>query len=879
MIENDLPEAGDAPLHQETVLVVDDTKENLTVIGELLNPHYNVRIANSGQRALKVANSTPVPDLILLDIMMPEMDGYETLAELRANPATRHIPVIFVTALDADEDEERGLALGAVDYIAKPIRPAILLGRIRTQLDLKLAQDQLRRQNASLEAEVQRRVAENLAIQEQGQRNEARLNRMRQLILSSASEGIFGVDVEGRINFINPAATTLLGYTEEELLGQDSHRMLHHSHIDGSHYAVEDCPMHLCLHSGITIRDRESTLWHRDGTPLPLECSHTPIVEDGRIIGAVTTLRDIRDRKRYLEQLERHSNYDELTDLPNRNLLYDRLNHNIEVCRRSGMNIAVLTLNLDRFKSINDTLGRAAGDQVLREVAQRLGRQVRKMDTLARLEGDEFVLVVEVATAEQSSAFAQPILKALANPFHVAEREFFLSGSIGIATFPKDGDNGEELLRNADAAMYKAKTKGGNRFQFYTAEMNQRSLERLDLENGLRRAIDQGELVVYYQPQVNLRNGAIIGAEALVRWQDPEKGLVMPGSFIALAEETGLIVPLGEWVLRTACSQNKAWQDAGLPKIPVAVNLSARQFAAQDVVELAARILHDTGLAPNYLELELTESAVMADAEAFIRATEKLKGLSIALSIDDFGTGFSSLSYLKRFAIDRLKIDQTFVRDITHDPDSASIALAIISLAHSLKLLAIAEGVETEAQLNFLRARNCDEMQGYFFSPALPADEFEAMLRQGRKLEFQPESKVPGRTLLLVDDEPGILSALKRLFRREGYVILTANSGKEGLDILAGHDVGVIISDARMPEMDGAEFLGKVRAMYPDTMRIILSGYTDLKAVTSAVNRGELFKFLTKPWDDGELLETIRDAFRQYEMRKPPPADGAAPEH
>jgi EAL domain-containing protein (putative c-di-GMP-specific phosphodiesterase class I)/CheY-like chemotaxis protein len=365
-----------------------------------------------------------------------------------------------------------------------------------------------------------------------------------------------------------------------------------------------------------------------------------------------------------------------------------------------------------------------------------------------------------------------------------------------------------------------------------------------------------------------LRTGEIIGAEALVRWQHPEQGLVMPGVFIPLAEASGLIIPLGEWVLRAACQQNKAWQDAGLPPVTVAVNMSARQFAAQDMVKLAASILKSTGLGANYLELELTESAVMADAEAFIHATEELKDLSITLSIDDFGTGFSSLSYLQRFAIDRLKIDQSFVREITSNANSAAIALAIISLAHNLKLSVIAEGVETEAQLNFLRRRDCDEMQGYFFSKPVPADAFEKMLREQRKLTFASGAELPSRTLLLVDDEPSILASLKRLFRREGYGILTAESGQQGLELLASNEVGVVISDARMPGMDGGEFLGKVREMYPQVVRMMLSGYTDLKAVTTAVNRGELFCFLTKPWDDAELVDTVRDAFRHFESRR-----------
>jgi len=845
------PPAGGAP--RDTILVVDDTQDNLTLLGGLLLPEYHVLVAKSGVRALEIARGGTPPDLILLDIMMPDMDGYQVLQALKADATTRDIPVIFVTALDGEADEARGLDMGAADYLAKPIRPAILQARIRTQLELRRARQ--------------------AQLQEQGAHHQQELNQLRQMILGAVDEGIIGIDLQGRINLINPSALNLFGYTEAEVLGRDAHALLHHSHPDGSPYAADDCPLHSCLVSGIATRANETVFWSKSGTPIPVECSNTPMQVNGQLLGAVVSLRDISERKRYLAQLERSSNYDDLTGLPNRNLLYDRLTHAIENARRNGRQLAVMAINLDRFKTINNTLGHGAGDLVLKQVAERLSARTRKMDTLARLEGDEFALVAEVETAEQAAVVAQPLLTALAPPFHTGGQDFFITGSIGIATFPKDGQEGEELLRDADAAMHKAKGQGGNCFQYYTAEMNLRSLERLKLENGLRRAIDQGEFLVYYQPQLDLRSGAITGAEALIRWQDPERGLIMPGTFIALAEETGLIVPMGEWVLRAACRQNKAWQDAGLPPIPVAVNLSARQFAAQNVVQLAAGILAETGLNPQYLELELTESAVMADADAFIQATAKLKGLSIALSIDDFGTGFSSLSYLKRFAIDRLKIDQSFVRDITHDPDSASIALAIISLAHNLKLRAIAEGVETEAQLGFLRSRHCDEMQGYYFSPPLPAAEFETLLRSGHKLQFPSEAASPTRTLLLVDDEPAILSALKRLLRRENMQVLTANSGAEGLEMLASHGVGVVISDARMPEMDGAEFLGKVRQMYPDTVRIILSGYTDLKAVTSAVNRGELFKFLTKPWDDVELLDTIREAFRVYELRNPPRVD------
>jgi diguanylate cyclase (GGDEF)-like protein/PAS domain S-box-containing protein len=833
-----------------TILIVDDAPENLSVLGELLQPDYAVRAANNGLRALKVAHDAPRPDLILLDIMMPDMDGYAVLTHLKGDPATRDIPVIFVTALDASTDEQRGLDLGAVDYITKPICPAIVLARVRTQLELKRMRDRLRDENAWLEAEVMRRI------------------RQRELILTSAGEGICGTDPEGNISFINPAAAAMLGYMQEDLLGHAAHATFYGRRADGSPYPAADCPLTNCLAGKFGINDREDVFWRKDGTLLEVEFTCQPIIEAGESLGTVVTFRDISERKRYRAEIERKSNFDDLTGLPNRNLLADRLAQGITRCRRSGGMLAVLLINLDRFKTINDSLGRTAGNTVLREVAQRLFAHTPVGVTLARTEGDEFVLTMEIDGPAAVAQLAQPLLAALAEPCQVDTRQFFLTASIGIALYPRDGDNNETLLQNAAAAMTRAKIASGNAYQFYATEMNARALERLDMENGLRRAIDQGELVVHYQPQLSLKSGAIIGAEALVRWQHPERGLIPPGDFIPLAEESGLIVPLGTWVLRAACLQNRAWQEAGLPPFTVAVNLSARQVAAQDIVQLAGDILRETGLDARYLELELTESMVMADADAFIQATEQLKGLSITLSIDDFGTGFSSLSYLKRFSIDRLKIDQSFVHEMTQDPNSAVIAQAIISLAHSLGLAAIAEGVETAAQLNYLRSHHCDEMQGFLFSRALPADEFEALLKSGRKLDLPETPAAPGHTVLLVDDEPSILAALRRLLRREGYNIVTANGGAEGLELLAAHEIGVVISDARMPEMTGAEFLGRVREMYPETVRIMLSGYTDLEAVTSAVNRGELFRFIAKPWDDAELLGILRDAFRHYEIRR-----------
>jgi len=838
------------------ILVVDDDTGNLGVLGSLLRPYYDVLAAPSGERALQIAAGAAKPDLILLDVLMPGMDGYDVLVRLRDNPATRDIPVIFVTGLDSATDEEKGFALGAVDYIAKPYRPPIVLARVRTQLELKRARDFLADHNRILEEQVAARTA---ALRESEERFRVAMESMRDAFIIIEAE-------HGTVLAWNPAAEAIFGYRQEEIIGQPLHgfitppRYREAAQRGLEHFAGTG--------KGAAINQtRDLMALHKSGEEFPVEISLSALRLNDKMY-AVGIVRDITERKRYQAQLERQANFDDLTGLPNRNLLTDRLAQAIARCRQDEKNLAVLLFNLDRFKEINDSLGRSVGDQLLREISRRLGCVGETLDTLAHIGGDEFVMLLQGEETGGAASLAQHVLQTLAQPFPIETRELFLSASVGIALFPKDGDDGESLLKNAGAAMLRAKASGGNGFSFYAAEMNAHSLERLNLENELRRAVERDELRLYYQPQMSLRNGEIIGMEALLRWQHPLRGLVSPMEFIPLAEETGLIVPIGEWVLRTACAQNRAWQAAGLPAVAVAVNLSARQFEAQDIVALTQQVLHETRLDPGYLELELTESVAMGNADALIGVTEALKGLGVTLSIDDFGTGYSSLSYLKRFALDRLKIDQSFVRDLVQDPNSAAIAVAVIALAHGLGLSVIAEGVESEAQLNFLRTRGCDEMQGYYFSRPLPAAEFEKMLRERRKLIFSAADELPTQTLLLVDDEPAILSALNRLLRREGYRILTATSAAQGMELLATHEVAVVMSDQRMPQMTGSEFLARVRVMYPDTIRIILSGYTDLKAITEVVNCGEIYKLLEKPWDDAVLLQTLRETFQYYEARR-----------
>ncbi len=445
--------------------------------------------------------------------------------------------------------------------------------------------------------------------------------------------------------------------------------------------------------------------------------------------------KEISERKHAEGRLVYLANHDSLTNLPNRMLLIDRLNQVLTRLPWRKRLAAVLFLDLDHFKHINDTLGHPAGDLLLVAVSERLQSCLRDGDTIARLGGDEFAIILaDIARAEDVSKVAQKIIDTMSKRFVLKDHEFFITTSIGISLYPNDGEDAETLLKNADTAMYRAKGQGRNNYQIYSAALNANAFERLAMETSLRQALERKDFLLQYQPQVDLNTRQIIGIEALLRWHHPELGLVSPAKFIPIVEENGLIVPIGEWVLRTACAQNKAWQDSGLPPIVVSVNMSARQFQQKNLVGMVSQVLRETGLDAKYLELELTESILIQKEEPFIAMLSELHSMGIALSIDDFGTGYSSLSYLNRFPINTLKIDQSFVNNITKNPNDAVIVTAIITLAHSLHLKAIADGVETTEQLEFLRSLHCDGMQGYLFSQPLPADEATKLLAEGKHL-------------------------------------------------------------------------------------------------------------------------------------------------
>ena len=441
----------------------------------------------------------------------------------------------------------------------------------------------------------------------------------------------------------------------------------------------------------------------------------------------------VRQRTAELDHL---AYYDALTDLPNRILFEDRLTQALATAHRHGQTLGMLFLSVDRFKKVNDTLGHAIGYRLLQEMAGRMTNCVRAGETVARFEGDEFALLLtQITGTEDVVEITNCINRSLKRPFSLDGQELFITTSMGISLYPDDGADAPTLLKNAGAALYRAKKQGRDNYQFYTADMNAKALKRLTLENSLRRALERKEFEVYYQPQVDINSKQVVGMEALVRWRHPELGLVSPAEFIPLAEDTGLIVPIGEWILRTACAQSKSWQEEGLAPLHVAVNLSARQFQQQNLSELVVQVLQETGLNPCGLELEMTESSIMKNAESAVRTLSELKEMGVKISVDDFGTGYSSLGYLKSLPIDRLKIDQSFVRDVTTDPDDAALVMAIITLAHNLRLKVIAEGVETEEQLRFLHLLRCDEGQGYWFSKPLPVEACKQFLLGDRHLK------------------------------------------------------------------------------------------------------------------------------------------------
>jgi len=618
-----------------------------------------------------------------------------------------------------------------------------------------------------------------------------------------------------------------------------------------------------------------------------------PLAVDGRAIGVLALYASERnafdaDEMRLLIQLagdlsfalgymdkEQKLNYlayfDALTGLPNRVLFRDRLKQALVLAERNQWTSAIFFIDLDGFKLINDSFGHAGGDQLLQQAADRLRGCVRGGDTIARFGGDEFAIILPNIKSAQAAAFVgQKILDAFAPSFEIDGLECFVTSSIGIALYPDDSDNSTSLIRHADAAMYSAKAAGRNNFSFYTEAMNTDGLERTKLESSLRRALERNEFILHYQPKVDIITGKIIGVEALLRWDSPERGLVAPLDFIPTLEETGLIVPVGGWVARAACAQLAEWLAAGVLNPAIAINLSSRQLQQDGLDRQIAYILEEFSLPKGCLEIEITESMLMQDPDAAILVLRRLRELGIRISVDDFGTGYSSLSYLRRLPLDALKVDRSFVREVAVNPDDAAIARAIVTMAHSMNLKVIAEGVETEEQLGFLRANRCDEAQGFLFAKPVSAAAVTTMLMNDASLYTLRDDRLSDMpTVLIVDDDKACRTLLEALFTSDDYRVLSASSPMKAFDALALHSVDVIVSDQNMPGMQGVEFLARVRRMHPRIVRIMMTGQDDAQTVTSAINQGEVSKFFVKQRDEGALVAEVHRRLKFAALGKP----------
>jgi diguanylate cyclase (GGDEF)-like protein/PAS domain S-box-containing protein len=832
-------------IHRARILIVDDQPVNVQLLEYLLtSTGYLAVSSTTDSRAVAQLHRANDYDLILLDLHMPGLSGFDVMEALKREQGDDNwLPVLVVTA---DPDKKlAALEAGARDFVSKPFDPLEVLTRIRNMLEVRLLHRASQDYGRLLEQTVRERTAE--------------LQRFRSA-MDATADAIFLIDAATlTLADVNDGACRMLACERRDLLAMPPATLL------------PGCEVRLAALLAAPRADRDASafseceLERQDLVRVPAEISWLlQDVDGGRLLVAVA--RDISERRLAEDRLKRLAHYDSLTGLPNRTLFYQTLSEAIELAQDKEWRIVVLFIALDRFKNINDSLGAALGDELLRQFSNRLVQCVRIRDTAGRMGGDEFALILAM-TRDQRDAVnvANEVREALRAPFDLHGHAAVLTASIGIAMYPDDATDPDTLIKYADTAMGRAKQAGRDGYRFFTAGMNVQVLARLDMEMALRRALELNEFVLYYQPKVNLRTGKIGGVEALLRWSRPGYGVVLPTEFVPVLEDTGLIVRLGSWIIDAACRQIAEWVHEGVGPVRVAVNVSSRQFVEGDLYGEVCAALDLYGIEAENLELELTESALMSNAERTIVVLGKLKALGVSIAIDDFGTGYSSLAYLQRFPIDKLKIDIAFVRNVTTNPNDAAIAMAIISMAHSLKLRVVAEGVETRAQFEYLRRNRCDEIQGFYFSRAVPARELGRMVEAGKSLPAESnDGAPPGQTLLLVDDDLNVLSSLHRLFRRDGYHILTAQSPAEGFELLALHRVQVIVCDQRMPVMSGTEFLSKVKEMYPETIRIILSGYTGLEAVLDSINRGAIYRFYTKPWDDTQLRDNIRLAFHHY---------------
>ncbi|MDF2720809.1 MAG: domain S-box/diguanylate cyclase protein [Paenibacillus sp.] len=720
------------PKHDDTIniLLVDDRPENLLALEAIIErDDFHLVKALSGEEALKYLLKHDFA-VILLDVQMPKIDGYATAKIIKDRERTKHVPIIFVTANQMDAHYIfAGYAAGAVDYILKPFDPGILKAKVEVFVELYKMNQRLVRQADILAAKTRELEVAYKGLTELMDRlgeSEALAN----VISETSIDAMLVADKDGIILKANPSVRAMFQYSEMEITGQPIQML----------FAPETSqafmnPFLQTLHSSEGRRENdplnqlhEVTAARRDGTCFPAEIQlGKQVVKDKYIVAC--TIRDITKKKRDQELIAHMAYHDGLTDLPNKRLFTGRLNEMVERAKLLDKTLALIYLDMDRFKYVNDSLGHLMGDRLLQDIAARLKVCAREGDFVARIGGDEFNIILPDTNREQAIEMAEQILEAFRHPFYMDSYEILITTSIGISVFPYDGEEPLVLTKNADAALYRAKEKGKNKYNLFHSGLSIRSYRAFVLQNDLWKTIERGELALVYQPQLDIRSETAASAEALLRWNHPQWGLISPMEFIPLAEETGYICEIGEWVLRAACVQCRDWQMSGLPPIRVSVNFSAQQFLQKDLVSKIRTILEETNVSPVLLEIEITESTLIEGADTIAVILNQLRALGIRISIDDFGMGYSSLQYLRQLPIHTLKIDKSFIQNLTpHPSDGTALVTSIIGLAHSLHMQVVAEGVETEEQLVVLKNLDCEVVQGYFYSPPLAPLEFEAFM-------------------------------------------------------------------------------------------------------------------------------------------------------
>ncbi len=691
------------------ILVVDDLMDNLELMEALLisENFEQVLLAQSGREALGILDKNLEIGLVLLDLMMPEMDGYEVCHRIVNNPKTEHIPVIVITggAFRQNEALVKSFSSGAVDYVQKPLNEIELFARIRVAL--KLYKERVLRQV--------------------GMRKIAESEERYRTTFDQAPVGIAHVDHQGRFLMVNESLIDLLAYHKKEILGtklQD--------------FCDELSLFEQNLSESLTV---ETVIRQKNGDPSWVNLSLSPLSADrSEQSSYIVIIEDITEKKLSIDKLKHMAFYDALTGLPNRVLFRKEINRALHNAEQEQYPLAVLFLDLDHFKTINDSLGHEVGDKLLQAVAKRIQSSLRRGDVLARLGGDEFALLLSrIAAPEHACIVAEKILDYLQDTINVEEHKFYIGVSIGISIFPQDGQQADILLKNADTAMYQAKELGRHNFQLFSPVLDFKVNQRLDLEQDLRRALQRKEFELYYQPQVDLKRHRIVGVEALLRWNHPRRGILSPNEYLPLAEETGLIVSVGQWVLETACQQAKKWLEQGMIDIIVYVNFSLRQFQQANLLDSIRLQLEQTKLPASHLGIEITESINTLDTEKVISNLQSFRDLGVKTVIDDFGMGYSSLSRLKHFPLSSLKIDKSFIQNACQHEDDAAIVKAIITLGKSFGLKVVAEGVETIDELRFVSKHGCDVVQGYLFSKPLKAIELEKLLQDPMSLAIQIE--------------------------------------------------------------------------------------------------------------------------------------------